>query len=81
MGTRESLPPPRVAEVLTGFPDVNNPGEASLCIGSLSVKNKNASQGGILAESKRGREKGEGSLSIPIVPFESREIRPRKTGE
>lgn len=28
-----------------------------------------------------GKEKGEGSLSIPIVPFESWEICPRKANE
>jgi len=82
MGTRESLPPPREIAANTGLPGKE----------TTQVKRADASARGTLrtkmrrkvvsaAETKRGSEKGEGSLSIPIVPLESREIRPRKAGE
>jgi hypothetical protein len=82
METRESLPPPY--ENL-GISRINPPKQSKFFKAYTfilkDVKNKRCIVNGIQPKVKQGKEKGEGSLSIPIVPLESWEISPMKASE
>jgi hypothetical protein len=82
MGTRESLPPPlRCNGISMDYPTEVNKSKSYWRVHLPIRRKENDVPQRYPTQLKRGGEKGEGSLSIPIVPLESREIRPRKAGE